>query len=244
MLSNQIRIQRLSVSDQIYDYMKDAIKSNLWAVNEKIPSEAELSEKFGVNRLTVRVALQKLIAIGVLEKRVGDGTYVKEFDFDTYMQNATDFYMKPELLEQVGEFRRTLELECARLAIERATEEELQTLKEISEKFKTEKIKLQGQKYRDYTDIVQVELDFHRQVCVMAHNDLFLNAFDMAKEAIKQYLQVIVYKRIELWVVEQQRDILEWKDMHEEIYQAIKAKDFEACKELFYGMIDREYVRS
>lgn len=71
--------------------MQEAIRSGKWKVGEKIPSEAELSEFFGVSKLTVRVALQQLIGIEVLEKRVGDGTYVRAFDFGKYVQKGMVF---------------------------------------------------------------------------------------------------------------------------------------------------------
>lgn len=43
------------------------------------PSESDLADLFGVNRLTVRLALQKLNTLGILDTRVGDGTYVCAF---------------------------------------------------------------------------------------------------------------------------------------------------------------------
>lgn len=237
--NNKVNIVRTSVHEQVYNYMKEAIESKRWDINEKIPPEVELAEMFGVNKITVRIALQQLIGIGVLEKRVGDGTYVKEFDFADHIQKITGFYMKPELLDQVCEFRRVIELECARLAIDRATPDELKKMKSILKEYRLEKERIQAGKSKEYTLLVEKDLEFHQQICIMSHNDLFLNSFEVAKEPISQYLNVIVSKRIDGWI-EHSVQLKNWRDLHEEIYNAIVAKDYELCKKLYLDMIDRE----
>lgn len=61
---------------QIYDDIKGAIKDGAYKVDEKIPSEAELSEEYGVSRITVRRAIEDLCADGYLTKMQGRGTFV------------------------------------------------------------------------------------------------------------------------------------------------------------------------
>ncbi|MCG8485733.1 MAG: GntR family transcriptional regulator, partial [Clostridia bacterium] len=119
------KIKQIPAYEQIFEYMRNAIKENQWKIGEKIPSEIELSNEFGVNRLTVRMALQRLNSMGLVETRTGDGTYVKQFNFRDYIDNITDFYMTPDLINKVTAFRRAVELECAKLAIQEATEEEI-----------------------------------------------------------------------------------------------------------------------
>lgn len=61
---------------QIYDDIKGAIKDGVYKVDEKIPSEAELSEEYGVSRITVRRAIEDLCSDGYLTKMQGRGTFV------------------------------------------------------------------------------------------------------------------------------------------------------------------------
>ena len=75
------KVKTISANEQVYEYIKDAIINGEWKEGEKIPSETKLAETFEVNRLTVRMALKRLTALGVLETRTGDGTYVKGFRF-------------------------------------------------------------------------------------------------------------------------------------------------------------------
>ena len=103
--TNSLKIRKMSAPDLVCNEMKDLIFQGIWEENKKIPSEGELAETFGVNRFTVRMALQKLNVLGVLDTRMGDGTYVCSFDFDKHMQNISEFYMTPDLLDDVAEFR-------------------------------------------------------------------------------------------------------------------------------------------
>lgn len=61
---------------QIYDDVKAAIESGSYREGEKIPSETELSEEYGVSRITVRRAVEDLCSDGYLTKRQGRGTFV------------------------------------------------------------------------------------------------------------------------------------------------------------------------
>lgn len=237
---DKVVIQRVSVNEQLVQYMQDAILSNKWKLNTKIPSESDLADYFKVSKLTVRVALQQLIGIGVLEKRVGDGTYVKKFDFNDYIQKGINYYMHPELLDQVCDFRRGVELKCCELAIQNATEAELAELHECSSQFTRLVKSLSASPQPELLDqIADADMAFHRQICVMAHNELLLNAFDMAKVPIRGYVRTVFEHRI-LARMENQQDITLIKDVHREIYDSILNRDYEKCVFHYIEMIDRE----
>ena len=70
------KISRASIGDQVYQQMKDQIVNGEWKAGDRLPSENELAEQFGVSRVTVRGALQKLAALGLIETKLGDGSYV------------------------------------------------------------------------------------------------------------------------------------------------------------------------
>ena len=61
---------------QIYDDIKAAIDDGTYKTDAKIPSEAELSEEYGVSRITVRRAIEDLCSDGYLTKMQGRGTFV------------------------------------------------------------------------------------------------------------------------------------------------------------------------
>ncbi|MBF4695174.1 GntR family transcriptional regulator [Fusibacter ferrireducens] len=62
---------------QLKDVIKNAIIEQSYKQGEKIPTEIELSERYGVSRITVRKAINELSEEGFLVKKQGKGTFVK-----------------------------------------------------------------------------------------------------------------------------------------------------------------------
>ena len=87
-MEDNMRIKKVSASEQVCEAIQEQISGGVWRVGDKLPSESELAQKFGVNRLTVRMALQKLNALGIVETRTGSGTFVIEFDFEGYLKTC------------------------------------------------------------------------------------------------------------------------------------------------------------
>ena len=67
---------------QIAEGVLDRIESGDLSPGDRIPSERKLSRMLGVNRLTVRRALEMLASQGLLSRRQGDGTYVTELKIE------------------------------------------------------------------------------------------------------------------------------------------------------------------
>lgn len=67
---------QLPLYQQISEIIKTKIKTAEYAENDRIPTETELMEQFGVSRITVRKAIEDLVAEGYLVKKQGKGTFV------------------------------------------------------------------------------------------------------------------------------------------------------------------------
>jgi len=63
---------------QIESILREKIVSGKLAEGEQLPTESELSQEYGVSRITVRQALASLVEEGLLEKRQGRGTFVSK----------------------------------------------------------------------------------------------------------------------------------------------------------------------
>lgn len=61
---------------QIYEDIKNLIKSGTYKTGDRIPSESELSQEYSVSRITVRRAIEDLCADGYLSKKQGRGTFI------------------------------------------------------------------------------------------------------------------------------------------------------------------------
>lgn len=101
-------IEKLNLSDIIASEIKDRIINNIWKVGDKIPSENILSEEFEVNRLTIRLAINKLNALGVLETKTGEGTYVKKINLYNYINQLIPFIISSNEINHILEFEKTV----------------------------------------------------------------------------------------------------------------------------------------
>ena len=99
-----------SQSNKVYEYVLDKIKTRTWTQGDKIYSENELCKKLDVSRIAVREALEKVSALGILEKKKGAGTYVSEMDLAGFVNNIIPLIsFKPVDLLEVLRFRQYFE---------------------------------------------------------------------------------------------------------------------------------------
>ncbi len=106
-------------------YLKRAISSGEWPVNSKIPIETELMEMIGVGKTTIREAVRSLASVGMLETLPGRGTFVRSRAPVSAV--LTDFFSDYDL-EEILSYRRTLEVQAARLAATQRTQVDLDAL--------------------------------------------------------------------------------------------------------------------
>lgn len=237
---SHLKIKRVSMVDQVCDKIKSLMMSGSIKSGEKLPAEAELASTFGVNRLTVRLALQKLSTIGVIETRVGEGSFVREFTFSNYLNEISDVYLSAVQLEEICALRKLIELESAKLSICNATEAQTQQLRE--------RLDLYLQAAYDYhhceaacaeqrlAELVECDLDFHYQICCNSHNTLFRDLFVLLRPLIKEHLASLLVRRNREWV---QQGLPEGRtDSHEDLYRSIEQKDWGACKKIYLEIID------
>ncbi|MDD2922781.1 MAG: GntR family transcriptional regulator [Anaerolineales bacterium] len=106
-------IQSKTVSNQVDELLLERIREGIYPSGGRMPSESELSEEFGVSRATVRTALAKLAATGLILRKQGDGTYVnaRAHEASAHMGNLWDLVC---LIEGNGykSTIRPLSIEC------------------------------------------------------------------------------------------------------------------------------------
>jgi len=229
-------IKKTSTVDLVCERIQKAIQDGIWQIGERLPAESEMASAFGVNRLTVRMALQKLNTLGITETRTGSGTYVVPFDFSDHIYEISEFYTEPKLLDDVCEFRNALEVECARLAMERRTEEELEKLERLLETYDEQLARFtKTQSKENWQRCADADLAFHEQIVAMSHNKLFAYAFAVARESIYQSISYLNHHRVEH--IEAQNN---YDSIHTRIFEGIRDGDFEKCKEAYITMITHQ----
>jgi DNA-binding FadR family transcriptional regulator len=107
--------------EQIAEQIEALIRDGTFAPGKRLPGERELADRIGISRPSLREALIALETAGLIETRVGDGTYVRADLAPTpVFPLATGRDLGPGTLEQF-EARRALECAAAELAAPRAT---------------------------------------------------------------------------------------------------------------------------
>lgn len=77
---------------QIHNQLKKDIEAGKWSIGDRIPSERELALNFEVSRMTLRQAVQTLVDEGILERRIGAGTYVANRKVQEKNVRGNQFY--------------------------------------------------------------------------------------------------------------------------------------------------------
>jgi len=76
---------------QLQAVLKAEIESRKWRADEQLPNETKIAERFGVSKITVRQALQKLAEQGYIRREHGRGTFVARRKFDEGPRELTSF---------------------------------------------------------------------------------------------------------------------------------------------------------
>ena len=76
---------------KIHNQIKRDIENHVYKVGDRIPAERQLSVKFGVSRMTLRQAIKTLEEEGILERRLGSGTYVASQKVQERMSGIMSF---------------------------------------------------------------------------------------------------------------------------------------------------------
>lgn len=165
------------LSDKVADMMLATILSNRLQVGDRLPSERELGEQFGVSRTVVREAVRALVAKGVIEVRSGSGLRVAAVDAAAVSESMSLYLRGGSVdFEKVHEVRALLEVHIAGAAAERATEEDLARLREVHERMRYE--------VEDVDAAARDDLEFHRVIAAATQNDLYLLLMDSIGSAL------------------------------------------------------------
>ena len=76
---------------RIHDALKKQIDDGFWEIGQRLPSERDLADDYEVSRMTLRQAITLLVEEGILERRVGSGTYVASHRVQEKMRGTTSF---------------------------------------------------------------------------------------------------------------------------------------------------------
>jgi GntR family transcriptional regulator, transcriptional repressor for pyruvate dehydrogenase complex len=151
--------------------MLDLILSNKLQVGDRLPSERELGEQFGVSRTVIREAVRGLATKGVIDVRTGSGLRVAAVESGA-VSEMLGLYLRGRQInyDHVHDVRLLLEVHVAGLAATRATKDDIDQIAAVH-----------AQMAREISDVdaaTKLDLEFHRAIARATHNDLYLVLMD------------------------------------------------------------------
>lgn len=163
---------------QLEQFLRTRIEKSIWAPAERIPSETVLATELGVRRSSIREAIRLLACAGVLEVRLGVGTFVADAAQLEHLDEFIRLRRRSKILE-VFEVRRALEVEASRLAAIRVQPEDLDRLRR---RLSSRHDHSEG----NVEKFVDHDLDFHTEVVRLSGNAILLSLFESVRPLVRE----------------------------------------------------------
>jgi len=177
------RVKQPKISDVIVQQMEEMILEGTLKPGQKLPPERALAEQFEVSRPSVREAVQKLAAKGMLVSRQGGGNYVSEDLGRSFSDPLLDLFSShPEAQYDLLEFRHALEGVSAYYAALRST---------AADKAEIQRCYAVLQQHHDNDEFeqeVHADVDFHLAIAGAAHNLVLLHMMRALFGLLRQHI--------------------------------------------------------
>ena len=213
-------IQPKTASSSVADQIKEMILQGHLQPGDRLPSERDFAETFGVSRATIREALRSLSAIGMISIRQGDGSFVEQFKIEGLLEPlATLFQLDgaEDELESFSEVRERLEVEMVALAAERASETDIENINRALEAM-VEEVRSGG--IGDVADA-----DFHLAIAKSCKNPLLVKLMEVVANLMKCTYQA---SRKQLFL--DQKSLAEIYNTHHDVLKAIETRNPKEAK--------------
>ncbi len=184
------------------------IASGVCEDGQRLPSERELCEQFGVSRGTVRQGLADLEQVGIVKIKRGSGVYAQKFSHKKLPSHLLPREFKNVSLEDIITARKVIESATIELACDNITKKQIGILEQMVNEMAEAKDNL--------PEFLRLDMNFHQMVVQSAGNVALVTAF----EAISEYLK---YSQVFSTLRQGQEQVA--ISHHLEMLEALKKKD-------------------
>ena len=224
---NYKKIKPKKIYEEVAEAIHDMIKSGQFKPGDKLDSVQQLAENFQVGRSTIREALTALRAMGLIEIRQGEGTYVKEFESgQVSLPLSTAILMNLQDTQNLLEVRKILEAGTSYTASQKRTEEHLHT---IESALKEMQLASGNEELNEKADLA-----FHMSIAEATQNPLLVNLMNHVSGLIGETIK----ETRRLWLFSEQITVDRLYEEHRNIYLAIKEQDGEKARALMLDHLE------
>ncbi len=190
-------------------YIKEKIGNGEWKKGDKIYTEPQLMKTLGVSRAAVRGAIDELVALNVLTRIQGNGTFISDSAMPSMMNSLISYMLFDDFdALTVLEFRKIIEPSCIEIFIDCYTDENIKELEECL--FIMEKCEL-----CDSKEFYSADFNFHTIIVKGTQNPLAAKIMDILHDVL------ITYQYKSNQAIGPKTGLVE----HKRIFEAIKSKD-------------------
>lgn len=206
-------IQTSRLYEQIIEQIQNRIMEGKVRPGDRLPSERELAEQFGVSRTAVREAVMALREKGLVDVQPGRGTFITDITGSTteMMRDSLGLIVKLGLgndLDKLVQVRTLLEPGIAALAAEMALPEDIETMQQA--------VDVMDEAMEDADVYVEADLEFHLALAKATQNPLVPILIDPIVDLLRE-------QRKRIFLVEKGPERGQYH--HKRILAAIKARD-------------------
>ena len=227
-------------SEYIEEKIRETILDGTLKSGDRLFTEKEMAEQFGVSVVTLREALRALETLGLIEKRKGQrgGIFVSEINNESIKASIGYFLIFKDLsAEHLYEVRKIIEPLAIKLAVQKITQEEIEKLKE-NVSYCEEKLRSIGDvlSEKEFFELDQRNNDFHRMIAESTHNPILSLTIDYIMDFIPEC-------ETKLLILDVDYCVQNIKD-HRDILEGIKDRDEEECEKRMLHHLERlaEYL--
>ena len=208
------KIEKVPLSEDIARQIMSLVASGDVKPGDRLPSERDLCKQFGVGRSSLREALRCLAIVGVLDVRVGEGTFFAS-DGDRFIGKIIEWRVSTESrnLENLFELRLTLESDLAAYAATRGEQQHIERLAKVLQKMET--------CLENRRQFAPLDLEFHLIIAEASENKLMYDLLMMIRSQLEHGLMRVVSLPGGTDLAYKQ---------HKEIFEAIRRKDADKAK--------------
>lgn len=211
-------LNKTLVPQSVAREIQTMIQSGQLKAGEKIPSQREFSQRFGISRASLREALLTLETLGLLKTEAGRGTFVAAAGERSDANNMAPWrYSDSYSAFDVFQTRILLEGEIARLSAGRLTQLQLESMEAATQAME------QSWARQDLLTNVEADLEFHRTIVSACSNTmlkaLYQTVRDLLTETQRQPIPITDPERMNQSIAE-----------HRRIIAALRANDANAAR--------------
>ncbi len=212
------------IVDYIVEQIENSIKKGELLPNSKLPSERELAKIFEVSRASVREALNILQTKGLIISNQGEGTFIRPLT-DHILDSDLQTFIKddPNLIWDIVEIRKIIELWAVKKACEAADENDLKLIKDAFNEL------LDDFKYKRNDE--QSDAEFHFSIIKATKNTVLMHMMSSIFKLLKDATNM--GRSYEFGVRGLSRE--ELLNEHKSVFEAIMNRD----TNLAYKSMDR-----